>query len=36
MVLRGTLLLKSGDPQMYFRVEMNGRQGFKWDFLETG
>lgn len=28
----GTLLLKPGDPRMCSRVEMNGRQAFKWDF----
>lgn len=29
-VFSGILLLKSEDPQTYFRVEMNGRQAFKW------
>lgn len=33
MVFSGNLLLKSGDLQMYLRVEVNARQAFKWDFF---
>lgn len=33
MVFSGTLLLKSGDLQMYLRVEVNARQAFKWVYF---